>query len=71
MRTFVFAWYVPGDDILQEIVEAGSEFEAVRIFVSDNDYMSYHDAGKFNHPDEILDEVYDTHDVYISYIELE
>ena len=71
MRTFVFAAFEIGDELMQEVVEAADEFEAAQIFVSDRGYMSYHDTRQFDSTEELFDEVYDTQEVYISYIELE
>jgi hypothetical protein len=71
MSTFVFAVYQDGDGLQQEVVEATDELRATQIFVSDHDYMSWQDAQTFDYADQILDEVYDTQEVTISYIELE
>jgi hypothetical protein len=71
MRTFVFAAYQSGDELFQEIVEGTDEFEATQIFVSDQGYMTYHDTREFDYADQILDEIYDRHEIIISYIELE
>jgi len=71
MHIFVFAAFEPGHDLIQEVVEAADEFEAAQIFVSDRGYMSYHDTRQFGSAEELFDEIYDTAEVYISYIELE
>jgi len=71
MHIFVFAAFEPGHDLIQEVVEAADEFEAAQIFVSDRGYMSYHDTRQFGSSEELFDEIYDTAEVYISYIELE
>lgn len=71
MRTFVFASFEIGNDLIQEVVEAADEFEAAQIFVSDRAYMNYHDTRQFDSTEELFDEIYDTCEVYISYIELE
>jgi hypothetical protein len=71
MLTFVFAVFEPGHDLIQEVVQAADEFEAAQIFISDRGYMSYHDTRQFGSVEELFDEVYDTCDAYISFIELE
>jgi hypothetical protein len=71
MSTFVFAAYQVGDDLFQEVVEATDELRATQIFVSDQGFMSLRDAEGFDYADQILDEVYDTQEVTISYIELD
>jgi hypothetical protein len=71
MSTFVFAAYQVGDDLFQEVVEAADELRATQIFVSDQGFMSLRDAEGFDYADQILDEVYDTQEVTISYIELD
>lgn len=71
MITFVFAVYQPGGELFQEVVEATDELRATQIFVSDNGYMSWRDAEGYDYADQILDEIYDTQEVTISYIELE
>jgi hypothetical protein len=71
MRTFVFAVFETGNDLVQEVVQAADEFEAAQIFVSDSGYMSYHDTRQFGSVEELFDEIYDTCEAHISYIELE
>ena len=71
MSTFVFAAYHPSDELFQEVVEATDELRATQIFVSDHGYMSWRDTEGYDYADQILDEVYDTQEVTISYIELE
>jgi hypothetical protein len=71
MSTFVFAAYQVGDDLFQEVIEAADELRATQIFVSDQGFMSLRDAEGFDYADQILDEVYDTQEVTISYIELD
>jgi hypothetical protein len=71
MSTFVFAAYHPSNELFQEVVEATDELRATQIFVSDHGYMSWRDTEGYDYADQILDEVYDTQEVTISYIELE